>query len=107
MPVMDGFEATLHIREVHREDFPIGAVTADAMPADRDRCLQAGMNDYLAKPVELQRLADMLAKWLPAPSAGGSAEARDDPKPQGPLIFDQDALMGRLLGDQELASAIL
>jgi PAS domain S-box-containing protein len=107
MPVMDGFEATLHIREVHRSDIPIVAVTADAMPADRDRCLQAGMNDYLAKPVELQRLADMLAKWLPAPSAGGSAEARDDPNPQGPMIFNQDALMGRLLGDQDLAGAIL
>src|ERR1017187_390637 len=107
MKAMDGFEATLHIREVHRSDIPIVAVTADAMPADRDRCLQAGMNDYLAKPVELQRLADMLAKWLPAPSAGGSAEARDDPNPQGSMIFNQDALMGRLLGDQDLAGAIL
>ena len=75
MPVMDGFEATMHIREVHRSDIPIVAVTADAMPADRGRCLQAGMNDYLAKPVELQRLSEVLDKWLPAPADGDSAGA--------------------------------
>jgi len=102
MPVMDGFEATQRIREVHRSDIPIVAVTADAMPADRDRCLQAGMNDYLAKPVELQRLSAMLAKWLPARAAGDPAEA-----PQASVIFDQDALLRRLLGDQKLAGTIL
>jgi len=108
MPVMDGFEATVHIREVHRSDIPIVAVTADAMPADRDRCLQAGMNDYLAKPVELQRLSEVLAKWLPAPAAGDFAgQPREDPKLQGPRIFDQDALLRRLLGDRNLAGAIL
>jgi CheY-like chemotaxis protein/HPt (histidine-containing phosphotransfer) domain-containing protein len=108
MPVMDGFEATLHIREVHRSDVPIVAVTADAMPADRDRCLQAGMNDYLAKPVELQQLAATLAKWLPVPSAGMSPDApQEDTKPQGPLIFDQDALLRRLLGDRNLALTVL
>ena len=52
MPVMDGFEAALHIRELHRSDIPIVAVTADAMPADRDRCLAAGMDDYLSKPAD-------------------------------------------------------
>ena len=50
MPVMDGFEATLHIRGSDRPEIPIVAITADAMPADRDRCLKGGMNDYLAKP---------------------------------------------------------
>jgi PAS domain S-box-containing protein len=108
MPVMDGFEATLHIREVHRSDIPIVAVTADAMPADRDRCLRAGMNDYLAKPVELQRLSEVLAKWLRAASPGTSVEQPpDDPKPQGPMIFDQDSLLRRLVGDRNLAGAIL
>ena len=108
MPVMDGFEATLHIREVHRSDIPIVAVTADAMPSDRDRCLQAGMNDYLAKPVELHQLSAMLAKWLPAPAAADLADALPvDPKLPGPTIFDQDALLRRLLGDRNLAGAIL
>jgi CheY-like chemotaxis protein len=69
MPVMDGFEATLHIRELNLAEIPIIAITADAMPADRDLCLRGGMNDYLPKPVELRGLADMLAKWLPARAA--------------------------------------
>ena len=56
MPVMDGFEATRSIRESMHPGIPIIAITADAMPADRDRCLSEGMNDYLAKPVELSRL---------------------------------------------------
>jgi CheY-like chemotaxis protein/HPt (histidine-containing phosphotransfer) domain-containing protein len=108
MPVMDGFEATLHIREVHRSDIRIVAVTADAMPADRDRCLQAGMNDYLAKPVELRQLSAMLAKWLPAPAAGDFADTTlENTKLPGPTIFDQDALLRRLLGDRNLAGAIL
>jgi CheY-like chemotaxis protein/HPt (histidine-containing phosphotransfer) domain-containing protein len=108
MPVMDGFEATLHIREVHRSDIPIVAVTADAMPADRDRCLQAGMNDYLAKPVELRQLSAMLSKWLPAPGGGGAAGAPpEDDKTKDPMIFDQAALLRRLLGDRNLAGTIL
>jgi len=108
MPAMDGFEATLHIREVHRSDIPIVAVTADAMPSDRDRCLQAGMNDYLAKPIELRRLSEVLAKWLRTASPGASAQQPpEDPKPRGPMIFDQDALLRRLLGDRNLAGAIL
>ena len=63
MPVMDGFEATRRIRQ--STGIPVVAMTADAMPGDRDRCLSEGMNDYLAKPVELKQLADVLAKWMP------------------------------------------
>ena len=64
MPVMDGFEATRRIRASMHPGIPIVAVTADAMPADRDRCLSEGMNDYLAKPVDLRLLdgcADQVA----------------------------------------------
>ena len=63
MPVMDGFEATRLIRRGSR--LPIVAMTADAMPADRDRCLSEGMDDYLAKPVKLKLLSEVLARWLP------------------------------------------
>jgi PAS domain S-box-containing protein len=73
MPVMDGFEAARRIRSSIGPDIPIVAVTADAMPADRDRCLSEGMNDYLAKPVELASLAEVLARWLPAPAAQNEA----------------------------------
>jgi CheY-like chemotaxis protein len=67
MPVMDGFEATRRIRrsaQAGMADLPIVAVTADAMPEDRNRCLSAGMNDYRAKPIELGPLQDILTKWL-------------------------------------------
>ena len=67
MPVMDGFEATRRIRNLHqgdRSDIPIIAVTADAMSDDRDRRLNEGMNDYLAKPVELGPLQNVVAEWL-------------------------------------------
>ena len=73
MPVMDGFEATRRIRASSRPAFPIVALTANAMPADRDRCLRAGMSDFLAKPVELRQLADTIATWLEAASGGGEA----------------------------------
>jgi signal transduction histidine kinase/ActR/RegA family two-component response regulator len=65
MPVMDGFEATHHIRKSVHRSIPIIALTAAAMSDDRDRCLNEGMNDYLSKPVDLGALQDVLAKWLP------------------------------------------
>jgi CheY-like chemotaxis protein len=64
MPVMDGFEANRRIRAI-QPDLPIIAVTADAMPDDQDRCRREGMSDYLAKPVNIHLLAEVLAKWLP------------------------------------------
>ncbi len=69
MPEMDGYEATHRIRDpqskVHNHDIPIIAMTAHAMQSDRRKCLEAGMNDYLSKPINPQALADMLEKWLP------------------------------------------
>jgi CheY-like chemotaxis protein len=53
MPVMDGFEATRSIRWIHPV-IPIIAITTDATPSDRDRCLREGMNDYLANPVDIR-----------------------------------------------------
>jgi PAS domain S-box-containing protein len=109
MPVMDGFEATLHIRELHHSNIPIVAITADAMPGDRQRCVQAGMNDYVAKPVELKRLSNTLARWLPdraggafPPLPGGGAAGT--PKA---VVFNREALLSRLMGDRQLAGAIL
>jgi PAS domain S-box-containing protein len=79
MPVMDGFEATKRIRnyelgitnKAQTDDssssfvIPIIAMTANAMQGDRELCLEAGMNDYIIKPVSPQVLAEVLEKWLP------------------------------------------
>ncbi|TVR49097.1 MAG: PAS domain S-box protein [Puniceicoccaceae bacterium] len=71
MPVMDGFEATRRIRAggsgIPNPGVPIIALTAHAMADDRERCLVAGMNDYVAKPIKPGALAGVLAKWLPGP----------------------------------------
>ncbi|MHA7112740.1 response regulator [Pseudomonas promysalinigenes] len=66
MPEMDGFEATRLIRQQARwRKLPIIAVTAKAMKDDQHRCLQAGANDYLAKPIDLDRLFSLIRVWLP------------------------------------------
>ena len=68
MPEMDGFEATKVIRDtsskVLNHNVPIIAMTANAMKGDRNQCLEAGMNDYLAKPVRKPELAEIMDKWL-------------------------------------------
>jgi CheY-like chemotaxis protein len=67
MPEMDGFEATRAIRKNEKQNhyIPIVALTADAMVGDREKCLAAGMDDYLNKPLKVEQVARMLEKWLP------------------------------------------
>lgn len=70
MPIMDGFEATYHIRKREQESnlrkhIPIIAMTANAIEGDRENCLAAGMDDYVSKPIDVNKLAHVLKKWLP------------------------------------------
>jgi CheY-like chemotaxis protein len=71
MPVMDGIEATKVIRSDPRfGSLPIIAMTADAMARDRELCLNAGMNDYIAKPIDPNQLFEVLLRWItPAPKS--------------------------------------
>jgi PAS domain S-box-containing protein len=69
MPEMDGFVATAHIRAgeggVRNPAVPVVAMTAHALQGDRERCLAAGMNDYMSKPVQVSTLTALLERWLP------------------------------------------
>ena len=69
MPEMDGFEATKNIREIEHEhsmtSTPVVAFTANAMQGDKEKCISAGMDDYISKPINQNELEKTLAKWLP------------------------------------------
>jgi PAS domain S-box-containing protein len=68
MPIMDGFEATTNVLKYEKvskyDHIPIIALTANAMKGDRERCIEAGMDDYLSKPVRKKDFAGMIRKWL-------------------------------------------
>lgn len=68
MPELDGFEATQHIRTeeaLSGKHTPVVGLTAQAMLGDREKCLEAGMDDYLSKPVTMEELQSMIDKWSP------------------------------------------
>ncbi len=76
MPNMDGFELVKTIRKAEADDgprLPIVAITASVMKEEIDNCFASGMDDYLPKPLEMDKLRDMLRKWMPEPKAGKKA----------------------------------
>ena len=81
MPDLDGFEATREIRKIERgegaQTVPIVAVTAHVKPADQHLCIDAGMNDYLQKPVHFATLCDALRVWAPALSRRATPRATE------------------------------
>ncbi len=111
MPVMDGFEATRRIRDagspVEDHDLPVIAMTANAMRGDRERCIRAGMDDYIAKPVDLAQLCRVLKRWLPEQCrrVAGDENAVKDLPSRAPQPFDYAAMSERMMGDEALIRA--
>jgi two-component system sensor histidine kinase/response regulator len=118
MPVMGGEEATKRIRQ----QFPIGqlailAMTANAMAGDRERCLAAGMNDHIAKPIEPSDLFGKLLQWRPQGGAGRAPTAREAPKGAAPASgpagldgiagLDVKAAVGRMMNDRSMYERLL
>lgn len=66
MPTMDGFEASRQIRSLDQPQPIIVAVTANALVGERERCLEAGMDDYLSKPFQAEQLVALVKKWVAA-----------------------------------------
>ena len=106
MPVMDGITATLELRKDPRlAALPIVAMTANAMQRDRDRCLAAGMNDFVTKPIDPAALCDVLLRWLTTPAAAGApAEA---PPLAGVPGLDVATGLRRMMGKKPLYLAML
>ena len=116
MPDLDGMEATRLIRDprsgVLNSATPIVALTAHAMTGDRQKCLDAGMDDYLSKPIRPDELAEVLARWLPLSDPSLDPQPAVAPASQVLLegaepIFDESVLLDLLDGDRKAADQIL
>ncbi|MDR0672564.1 MAG: response regulator [Zoogloeaceae bacterium] len=117
MPIMDGMEATRQLRAMGHA-LPIVAMTANAMPGDRERCLEAGMNDHLPKPIEPEQLRLMLLRWIRPDTARAaraaeekSHAAKEETPPQATLphlpgLNLEDGLR-RVLGKRQLYRDLL
>jgi CheY-like chemotaxis protein/nitrogen-specific signal transduction histidine kinase len=106
MPEMDGIEATVKIREQERDtgrSIPIVAMTAHAMTGDRERCLAAGMDEYVAKPVNYAELDGIMERLLRSRNGEQEIAALS----VDPTIFDRRTLLQRLDGDTDLFREVL
>ena len=111
MPEMDGYEATATIRsadsKVLNHNITIIAMTANAMQGDRQRCIEAGMNDYLTKPVKKERLAQVLARWLTSGDISVETAIHTSILPNIRLLFDEATLIENFNGDLAFTKSIL
>lgn len=107
MPVMDGYQSTHAIRQMQEfKNLPIIAMTANAMKGDRDKCLEAGMNDYISKPIDSELLIAVIEKHLHNKSVDHSAKSNHRAEDK-PLVFDHETLMKRLESDSDFLKKVL
>ncbi|WP_050759411.1 response regulator [Luminiphilus syltensis] len=113
MPVMDGYEATRHIRNnPATKDLPVLAMTANAMVGDKEKVIEAGMNDHIAKPINLADLFKTMAKWIsPAnpvaePEASAELPIEEEALPELPGI-DTNRGLGTTGGNMKLYRRLL
>jgi two-component system, sensor histidine kinase and response regulator len=128
---MDGLEATMAIRLTEQttgEHIPIIAMTAHAMKGDRERCLQAGMDDYVSKPIEPKALHEVVCRWAPNGAGGSTVEKLDvaaesaastvlaqeeetvvqrQSSSEDTAVFDMAALEARVEGDMDLLAEMI
>lgn len=109
MPELDGYEAAREIRlrerSLGRAPLPIVALTANALAEERDKCLQAGMSDYLSKPITGERLAEALARWAPRTRVEPEETAMQNNDVT--LVFDREQLAAATGDDAALMREIL
>jgi CheY-like chemotaxis protein len=109
MPEMDGLEATKIIRDplarVHNPNVPIIAMTAHAMKGDRERCLNAGMDDYVSKPVRPKVLFEVINRQIATDSRSSTLAERTTIEEK--VIFDKQDLLEQLDGDEEFFNELL
>ncbi len=115
MPFMDGYETTRAIRKLKKKsaDVPIIAMTANAIEGDRERCLAAGMNDYLSKPIQKKALLTALKHWIKNPERIlPNRNTKNEPSGDGDktselFIFNADEAIERYDGDLEVLKMII
>jgi len=106
MPVMDGLTATRKIRETDSRT-PIVAMTANAMKGDRERCLDAGMSDYITKPITPEKVTQVFEKWLPGTTVAVEHEAPVEAASDDVKVFNYELLFDRITLDDEVVVGIL
>ena len=121
MPILDGYEATKQIRDIHSKvldsTIPIVAMTANAMQGDREKCINAGMNDFISKPVESSKILQALQNWLPKHVQDNASDeteieviveqAEEPIEHNSVIIFDDVAMKNRLMNNKKLIHKVI